>query len=405
MKQDFPIFKKKINGKRLVYLDNAATTQRPKVVVDAMDDFYYSYNANVHRGLHTLSEQATTACEASRKSIRDFIGARESFEIVFTTGTTMGINLIAYSWGSSLKAGDEIIISDMEHHANIVPWQELAKRKKIKLSYIPLTKQGELNYRRLATMVSKKTKLISIVHISNVLGTINDIERIVRIAKKVNAKVLLDAAQSIAHERINVAKLDVDFLVASGHKMYGPTGIGILYIRKEIAATIPPFLTGGDMILEVTKEKTIFQEPPQRFEAGTPPIAEIIGLGAAVHYLKKNFNSIRQPEKELTRYAYDKLSNFPGLVLYGPRTRAGVFSFNLAGIHAHDVAEILNRHGIAVRSGNHCAMPLHRLLKIPASVRASLACYNTKQDIDDLIKGLKAAQKFFKKSQIRNPKF
>lgn len=398
-RKDFPILSTKIQSHALAYLDNGATTQRLKAVIDAEASFYRTYNANINRGLHTLSQKATEACDVTRIKVQKYINARSPEEIVFTYGTTHGINLVAYTWPeANMKAGDEVIISLMEHHANIVPWQQLVKRKKIKLSYIPLTKALTLDYAALARMISKRTKLISITHVSNVLGVENDLNRIISLARKRSkAKVLIDAAQSIAHVPINVQRLDCDFLVFSGHKMYGPTGIGVLYGKKEILETMPPFLTGGDMIVAVEKYDTVFQKPPARFEAGTPNIAGIIGLGAAIDWIQhKSLRKLHWYEHALTQYAYDTLSRIPGIAIYGPRKRHAVISFNLEGIHAHDVAEIANRFGVAIRSGNHCAMPLHRHLGIAASARASIACYNTRAEIDTLVKALKEAQNIFK---------
>jgi len=394
----FPILTRKIKGKPLVYLDNAATTQKPKSVIDTMVRFYHSYNANIHRGLHTMSEESTEACDMVRTKVQKFIKAKNPSEIIFTNGTTMGINLVAYTWAEkNLHRSDEIIISLMEHHANIVPWQRLEKRKGIKLSYAPLTKSLELDYAALQRMITKKTKLVSLVHVSNVLGVENDITRIVSIVrKKSESKVLIDAAQSIAHMPIDVKKLDIDFLAFSGHKMYGPTGIGVLYAKKELLEKMPPFLTGGDMIIEVNKHDTVFLPPPQRFEAGTPHVAGIIGLGAAIDFIRSsNIKKIQTYERMLTTYMFEKLSKVPNLTIYGPRKRHGIICFNLKGIHAHDVAEIANRYGVALRSGNHCCMPLHRSLKVSATARASIACYNTKKEIDILIKSLKEVQKIF----------
>lgn len=395
-KKDFPIFQ---NRKRrsLVYLDNGATTQRANSVLRAMLAYYTEYNANIHRGLHDLSQQATQACEDVRVKVQRLIGARLPAEIVFTSGTTMGINLIAMTWGQKyLKSGDEILLSIMEHHANIVPWQELAKRRRLKISFIPLAANGELDYRWLKIHATKKTKLISVTHVSNVLGAINDLAAISAVARKVGARLLIDAAQSIAHEVIDVKKHGIDFLVFSGHKMYGPTGIGVLYINNEIAQNLPPFFTGGDMIMEVTTSGATYQDPPHRFEAGTPHIAGIIGLGAAVDYLLRHgIRKLKLQEAMLTAYAYARLKRIPGLTIYGPKQRSGILAFNLAGVHAHDVADILNRRHIAIRSGNHCAMPLHRYLGVVASARATLACYNTTDDIDTLIAGISEVKKIF----------
>ncbi len=395
---DFPILKKMPGKKRLVYIDNGATTQKPRSVIQAECDYYTMYNANIHRGMYTLSQRATDACDATREKMRKLLNARESGEIIFTSGTTMSINLLTYTWAEKfLKKGDGVLLTMMEHHANVVPWQELAKRKNIKISYVPLQKTGELNYATLSRLVTRKTKLVSVAHISNVLGVENDIAKIESIVRKRSkAKLIIDAAQSIAHVPIDVQKLNIDFLVASGHKMYGPTGIGILYGKKELLEQMPPFLTGGDMIIDVSTERTIFQGPPARFEAGTPNIAGIIGLGAAADFLMDHgITKLAKAEKEITEYAYEKLSEIKDVTMYGPKERHGIISFNVEGVHAHDVAEICNRFGVCIRSGNHCAMPLHRFLKIPASARASFACYNTKADVDELVLALKEAKKIF----------
>ena len=397
-RKDFPILKRRVNGKALVYLDNGATTQKPNIVIKAMFNFYTNYNANIHRGLHTLSQESTDACDEARVKVKKLVHARSEHEIVFTYGTTEGINTVAYAWGNSnIRSGDEMLITEMEHHANIVPWQELAKRKRAQLLFAPLGKNRELDYDAFSRMISKKTKLVSFVHVSNVLGVTNDVKRIVNIVrKKSNATILLDAAQSIAHMPINVQKLDIDFMVFSGHKMYGPTGIGVLYGKKEILDSMPPFLTGGDMIMEVTKERSSFQDVPRRFEAGTPHIAGIIGLGTAVDYLlTKGLKNLNADEKKLSDYTYEQLTKIKGLQLYSPRSTHGIFSFNIDGIHAHDVAEIVNRFGVAIRSGNHCAMPLHRNLDAVATARASLACYNTKEEVDVLVKALREVRKIF----------
>ena len=331
-RKDFPILKRRVNGKALVYLDNGATTQKPNIVIKAMFNFYTNYNANIHRGLHTLSQESTDACDEARVKVKKLVHARSEHEIVFTYGTTEGINTVAYAWGNSnIRSGDEMLITEMEHHANIVPWQELAKRKRAQLLFAPLGKNRELDYDAFSRMISKKTKLVSFVHVSNVLGVTNDVKRIVNIVrKKSNATILLDAAQSIAHMPINVQKLDIDFMVFSGHKMYGPTGIGVLYGKKEILDSMPPFLTGGDMIMEVTKERSSFQDVPRRFEAGTPHIAGIIGLGTAVDYLlTKGLKNLNADEKKLSDYTYEQLTKIKGLQLYSPRSTHGIFSFNM----------------------------------------------------------------------------
>ncbi|OGY89565.1 MAG: hypothetical protein A3B30_02340 [Candidatus Komeilibacteria bacterium RIFCSPLOWO2_01_FULL_52_15] len=396
-RKDFPIFKTRMNGKPLVYLDSAATSQKPQMVLDAIFDFYTTYNANIHRGIHTLSQKATDAVEEARESVAKLIGAKEAGVVVFTSGTTMSINHVAYAWAERRMApGDEIILSISEHHGNLVPWLELKKRKRVKLSFVPLLKNFELDYAALEKMVSKKTKLISLVHISNVIGVANDVPRIVRIAKRVGARVLIDAAQSIARETITVADWGIDFLAFSGHKMYGPTGIGALYIKNDLADSMGPFMSGGGAILEVTQTSVTYLKPPHGFEGGTPHIAGMIGLGAAARYiLKKGIAAIKKNELAVSRYAYTEISKIPGLTMYGPPKTHGVLAFAIKGLHPHDIAEILNRAGVAIRAGNHCAMPLHRHLGVSATARITLGCYNTREDIDVAVKAIKNAQRMF----------
>ncbi|MEK7584664.1 MAG: SufS family cysteine desulfurase [Patescibacteria group bacterium] len=405
-RKDFPILATKINGKPLVYLDNAATAHKPQQVLDAVNEFYTTYNANIHRGIHTLSQKATEAVDDAREIMRRFIGAERSSEVLFTYGTTFSINFVAYAWAERfLKSGDEIVLSVMEHHANTVPWLELQKRKRIKLSFVPLTKNFELDYDAMRRMVSKKTKLISLAHISNVLGTENDIPRIVSMARRVGAKVLIDAAQSVAREKIEVNKWNVDFFAFSGHKMYAPTGSGVLYVKKDILKTMPPFLGGGGAIIEVTQRSVTYRETPDKFEAGTPHIAGNIGLGAAATYIMKyGIATMKKSEMDVARYAYDKLSHVSGVRLFCHARTHGVLSFTMEGVHPHDIAEILNTHGVAIRAGFHCAMPLHTHLKTPATARISLACYNTKDEIDVFIKGLKDVQNIFKQTSSRPTK-
>ena len=399
MKEDFPILQRKINGKELVYLDNSATTQKPQQVIDAVVSFYKETNANVHRGIHTLSEEASQMYEEARETAAKFIHAKKE-EIIFTSGTTESLNALAYMLEEELQEGDEIILSEMEHHANIVPWQELAKRKKLQIKYIPITKEYRLDLKKAKELITDKTKLVSIVHISNTLGSINPIKEIIKIAHNVNAYAIIDAAQSAPHIPLNVKELDCDFLAFSGHKMLAPTGIGVLYGKKELLEKLPPYFFGGGMIKEVTKEKTSFANIPEKFEAGTPKIAQAIGLAKAIEYLQKiGMKNIEKQQKELTAYTLKELQKVPGLQIIGPqdaRNRAAVFSFTIDGIHTHDIAEILNREGIAVRSGNHCTMPLHNKLGLSGTTRASLYIYNTKDDIDKLINGIKIAQEIFK---------
>lgn len=396
-RKDFPILKRKINGKSLVYLDNAATVQKPQSVIDAIEQYYMSYNSNTHSPIHTMSQEAASKIDETKKTIAKLIGTVDVSEIIFTSGTTAGINQIAYGWAEhKLKPGDEILLSIMEHHANIVPWLELSKRKKIKLKFIPLTKKFELDYTAMKKLITKKTKLVSLVHISNVLGIKNDVEKIVSMSKKVGARVHIDAAQSIAREKINVSNWNIDFLTFSGHKMYGPTGIGVLYVNKKIFNELHPFVTGGGMIMEVTQNKVRYHSGPKGHEAGTLHIAGIVGLGAAAKYIMDiGVLKFKKNEHEIASYAYDKLSKTPNITIYGNRNTNGIISFTVKGIHPHDIAEIMNRDGIAIRAGHHCTMPLHKYLGVAATARISLACYNTKTEIDSAITALKKAKKLF----------
>lgn len=401
IRSDFPILKRLINGKPLVYLDNAATTQKPNVVIDALVDYYTNHNANIHRGIHTLAEEATAMYEGAREKIAGFIGAKSNKEIIFVRNSTEAINLVAYSWGRTvLKAGDEIILSESEHHSNLIPWQILAKEKGVKLLFIPILKDGFLDLGYFKKVLTKRVKLVSLVHISNVLGTINPVKEMGKLSHEVGAKLLVDAAQSIPRMRIDVDELGCDFLVASGHKMLGPTGIGFLYGKEEMLNKLPPFLGGGDMIREVYLDHSIWNELPWKFEAGTPNIADAIALGVAVDYLSKmGMENVFNHEKTLTEYALSKLSDVKNLIIYGPKTtenKSGVISFTVKGIHPHDIAQILDKEGIAVRSGFHCAMPLHQKLEVPATCRASFYIYNTKEDIDKLVLGIEKAKNIFK---------
>lgn len=394
IRKDFPILNQKVNGKPLVYFDNAATAQKPKQVIEAISNFYKTSNANIHRGIHALSEKATADFEKAREKTAKFIGANNNSEIIFTCNATESINLVAYSWGrQNIRKGDEILLTQMEHHANIVPWQILAKEVGAIIKYIPITKTGELDLKSLPKLLGKKTKLVGVVHASNVLGTINPVEKIARMAKKVCAAVLIDGAQSSPNMPVDVKKLGCDFFVFSSHKMMGPSGIGVLWARKELLEKMPPFLGGGEMIKRVNFDKAPeFNEVPQKFEAGTPNIEGVIGLGAAIDYLNKiGMARIRKHEQELTAYALKKLSALNGVKIYGPKTaqkRVGVICFNLGKIHAHDLASLLDEEGIAIRSGHHCAMPLMSVLGIPACARISFGIYNTREEIDYFIKAL-----------------
>lgn len=395
-KKDFPIFNDQPN---LIYLDSAATALKPKVVIDAMDEYYLGYSANVHRGLYDLSTRATEAYENARKIVADFIHAKSEKEIVFTRGTTEAINIVAQSFGERLNAGDEIILSVLEHHSNIVPWQMIARKKKCTIKYIELDKNGELKIDTLSSLMTRRTKIIALSHVSNALGTITNLKPIVQKAHAINAKILIDAAQSAPHMPIDVTHLDCDFLVFSGHKMYGPTGIGVLYAKEKILHELEPVFGGGDMILEVHKNNATWNEVPWKFEAGTPPIAEAIGLAAAINYLKKiGMSTVRDHEKKLLTFALDALKKITDVVLYGPSNpdiQSGIISFGIKGVHPHDIADILNSEGIAVRAGHHCCMPLMEALGVPGTARISLGIYTDQDDITKLIAALAKVKKVF----------
>jgi cysteine desulfurase/selenocysteine lyase len=403
LRADFPLLTRKIHGRPLVYFDNAATALKPETVIRAETDFYRTVGANAHRGLHTLALEATEQYENVREKIRKFLNAKNTDEIVFTSGATDGLNLLAYTLAKNfLRRGDEVVLSEMEHHSNIVPWQILGKKRGWRIKYIPVTAEGRLDMRMAAQLISRKTKLVSVTHASNVLGTVNPIKEIASLAHRRGAVVVVDAAQSVVHIKIDVKNLDCDFLVFSSHKLFGPTGCGALYGRASLLSKLPPFKSGGQMIESVTKNGTTFAVPPQKFEAGTMPLAQVIGLGAALDYLKKlGWKNIQTAENQLTQYALKKLQAVPGLKLLGTKTanaRLPVFSFTLKGAHPHDLATLLDKQGIAVRAGHHCAQILHHSMGIPASTRVSLAFYNTSEEIDLLTKGLKDIGKFFHKS-------
>ncbi len=396
IRNDFPILKRKIKGKDLVYLDNGATTQKPREVIDAVSNYYENENSNIHRGVHTLSQEATTKYEATRELIQSFIGAKHNHEIIFTKGTTDGINLIAASFGKKhLKKGDEIIISAMEHHSNIVPWQMICEEKEAVLKVIPINDKGELILDKLDELITPRTKLIAVNHISNTLGTINPIEEIIKKAHKNNTLVLIDAAQSIAHSPINVLELDVDFLVFSGHKMFAPTGTGVLYGKEDLLNDLPPYQGGGDMIKEVTFEKTTYNCLPHKFEAGTPNIAGVIGLGAATKYIQKiGFNTIKKQEDLLLEYGTKRLLEIEGLKIIGTAAeKTSVISFIIEGIHPFDIGTIIDQLGVAVRTGHHCTQPLMTFFRIPGTIRASFSFYNTIEEVDILVNSLKRAIK------------
>jgi len=401
LRNDFPIFRKKINGMDLVYLDNASTTQKPYTVIDSITDFYSNYNSNIHRAVYQLAEEATKMYEQSREKIANFINARPE-EIIFTRNTTESINLIAHSWARlNLKKDDGVAITEIEHHSNIVPWQILSQEIGTRLEYVGIDENGFLDLEHMIELIaSKKIKLVSLSHMSNVLGTIVPIERIIRIAHENGIPVIVDGAQSVPHMPVNVKNMDCDFLVFSAHKMLGPTGVGVLYGKKEYLDKMKPFLGGGDMIKEVFKFHTNYNEVPYKFEAGTPNIADVVGFGAAIEYLEKiGMENIRKHEIYLTDYALESMLSLKYATIYGPRDpkdRGGLISFNIADIHPHDLATIMNDHGIAIRSGHHCAQVLMQRLDVPATSRASFYIYNTKEEIDRFVNAIKEAGRIFK---------
>ncbi|KAK9062697.1 hypothetical protein SSX86_019886 [Deinandra increscens subsp. villosa] len=401
---DFEILHQNVNnGSKLVYLDNAATSQKPSAVIDAVNNYYKSYNSNVHRGIHFLSARATDEYEMARRKVANFINASESSEIVFTRNATEAINLVAYSWGiSNLKAGDEIIVTVAEHHSSIVPWQILCEKTGAVLKFVSLTEDEVPDIKMLQDLLSNKTKLVAVHHVSNVLASVLPIKDIAQWAHDVGARILVDACQSVPHMVVDVQNLGVDFLVASSHKMCGPTGVGFLYGKSELLAAMPPFLGGGEMIADVFLDHSTYADPPSRFEAGTPAIGEAIGLGSAIDYLSQiGMQKIHDYEVDLANYLYENLHTIPGVRIYGPAPsqtvhRAALCSFNVEGLHPTDIATFLDQqHGIAIRSGHHCAQPLHRYLGINASARASLYFYNTKEDVDDFIRALVDTIGFF----------
>ena len=392
IRQQFPILNREVKDKPLVYFDNAATSQKPQSVIDALVNYYTQYNANIHRGIHTLAEEATAAFEATRDTVRQFIHAAFREEIIFTRGTTEGINLVANTWGrQNIKAGDEIIISTMEHHSNIVPWQILCEEKEAVLKVIPINDQGELLMDEFVKLLSSKTKLVSIVHASNALGTVNPVKEIIEAAHKAGAVVLIDGAQSTVHLDIDVQQMDCDFFAFSAHKLYGPTGMGILYGKKNLLETMPVFHGGGEMIKEVTFEKTTYNDLPYKFEAGTPNIADAIAFKTALDFISQTGkDKIRQHEEELLKYATDQLRQLPGLKIIGTaKEKVSVISFRIDKIHPQDIGILLDNQGIAVRTGHHCTQPLMDRFGIPGTTRASFAVYNTKEEIDQLVTALK----------------
>lgn len=396
VRQQFPILNREVKGKPLVYFDNAATSQKPQVVIDALVDYYTRFNANIHRGIHTLAEEATAAYETTRDKARDFIGASSREEIIFTRGTTEGINLVAYAWGrQNIKAGDEVIVSAMEHHSNIVPWQVLCEEKDAVLRVIPIDDNGELIMDEFTKLVGERTKLVSVVHASNSLGTINPVKQIIEAAHKAGALVMIDGAQSSVHLNIDVRELDCDFFAFSAHKLYGPTGVGVLYGKKYILDSMNVFQGGGEMIREVCFEKTTFNDLPYKYEAGTPNIADVVAFGAALDFIGSiGKDLVRQHEEELLYYATKRLGEIPGLHIVGRAAKkVSLVSFRVENVHPQDLGILLDNRGIAVRTGHHCTQPVMDRFGIPGTTRASFAMYNTKEEIDALIAGLEKAIK------------
>ncbi|MCL1631118.1 cysteine desulfurase [Sporolactobacillus sp. CPB3-1] len=397
IREDFPILTQQVNGHQLVYLDNSATSQKPRSVIQTMVDYYEHYNSNVHRGVHTLGTRATDRYEEAREKIRNFIHAKSEKEIIYTTGTTQSLNLVAYGYGlARLGAGDEIIITPMEHHANLIPWQQVAKKTGAVLRYFPMEDDGTLDLEKVRQSVNSRTKIVSVTEVSNVLGTINPVKEIARIAHEQGAIMIVDGAQSTPHMAIDVQDMDADFFAFSGHKMLGPTGIGVLYGKQALLEAMEPVETGGEMIDEVGFQSATWADLPWKLEAGTPHIAGAIGLGAAIDYLQQiGMGTIQRYEEQLTAKTYDRLSSIDGVTLYGPVKRSGLVSFNIDGVHPHDVSTALDSEGIAVRAGHHCAQPLMSCLKCESTVRASFYFYNSEDEIDYLARAIQETKEFF----------
>lgn len=397
IRKQFPILDQQVNGKPLIYLDSAATSQKPVSVIEALDDYYRRYNSNVHRGVHTLGTMATDGYEGAREKVRKFINANSTEEIIFTRGTTTALNLVASSYGlANVQEGDEIVITPMEHHSNIIPWQQVAKAKKATLKYIPLQKDGTIDLKDVEETVTDKTKIVSVMHVSNVLGTINPVKEIAAIAHKHGAIMVVDGAQSTPHMKIDVQDLDCDFFAFSGHKMTGPTGIGVLYGKKHLLENMEPVEFGGEMIDFVELYESTWKELPWKFEGGTPIIAGAIGLGAAIDFLESiGMDAIEAHEQQLANYAMEALKQVDGITIYGPKERAGVVTFNIDDVHPHDVATVLDAEGIAVRAGHHCAQPLMKWLNVTATARASFYLYNTKEEVDALVEALIKTKEYF----------
>jgi cysteine desulfurase / selenocysteine lyase len=400
VRADFPILQREVrSGVPLVYLDSAATSQKPVQVIQAMDAYYRKHNANIHRGIHTLAEEATASYEGARQKVADFIGGVKTREVIFTRNTTESINLVAYSWGrKNLNAGDVVILTEMEHHSNLVPWQMLAQEIGLQLEFIPVTEEGLLDLDAYRKLLELNPKLVAFMHMSNVLGTINPAKEIISLAHAAGALALVDGAQSVPHFPVDVKDLDADFLAFSSHKMCGPTGLGVLYAKEALLEAMPPFLGGGDMIKRVQLRSFVANDLPHKFEAGTPSIAEGVGMGAAVDYLNSvGMEAIYAHEKQIIAYALERLEEVPGVWVFGPEAehKGGVASFTFEGVHPHDVSQIVDELGVAVRAGHHCAMPLHEKFDIPATARASFYLYNTEADVDQLIEGLYRVKQIF----------
>ncbi|MDZ7292818.1 MAG: cysteine desulfurase [candidate division KSB1 bacterium] len=398
IRQDFPILQQKINGKPLVYLDNAATSQKPLAVLRCLDEYYRTYNANIRRGIHTLSEKATARYEETRRKVAQFINAPSANGVIFTRNTTESLNLVAYSYARKfLKAGDEILLTEMEHHSNLVPWQILAQHTGVKLKFIPVTEQGTLDLADIHSLLTEKTKILAFTHMSNVLGTINPVRRLAQMAHEVGAVVVVDGAQGAPHLPVDVQQLDCDFYAFSGHKMLGPTGVGVLWGKVELLDKMDPFLGGGEMIHEVWLDRATYEEVPHKFEAGTPNIAQVIGLGAAIDYLRDlTMPAVAEHERRLTRIAIEKLQQIDNLRIIGSAPERGAaISFLLPDVHAHDLSTVVDSEGVAIRAGHHCAQPLMRKFDVPATARASLYIYNLPEEIDILVNAIRKARKLF----------
>ena len=399
IRADFPILKRKVHGKPLAYLDNAATSQKPQQVIDAITEYYAEFNANIHRGIHRLSEEATEMYEDAGRKTASFINAGSSEEIIFTKNATESLNLLAYSLTANLEKNDEIVISQMEHHSNLVPWQQIAKQRGFILKYIKINNDGTLNEDSINSAITKKTKIVSVTHVSNSIGTINPVREIAKISHENGAYFVVDGAQSVPHFETDVKEIGCDFLAFSSHKMLGPTGLGVLYGRKNLLEEMPPFLYGGGMIMEVTYENSTFKKLPWKFEAGTPNIAGSIGLGAAIDYLKKiGMKNIEAHDKKISKYAFEEISKIKGVKIYGPgyEQSGAMVSFNIDKVHPHDAASILDAEGIAIRASHHCCMPLMKMLGITGTARASFYLYNTFEEVDNLVEGIGKVKKVFR---------